>query len=88
MPTWGLGAKAVSLQLDTRLTIPGYASMKGAIEILTKYMAKELGARRIAVNIVASGAIETDFGGGAVRNNPEINLRRSLTILLSFPALN
>ena len=60
----------------TRLTLPGYAAyatMKGAMEILTKYMAKELGARRIAVNIVAPGAIETDFGGGSVRDNPEVN---------------
>ena len=60
----------------TRLTVPGYAayaSMKGAMETLTKYMAKELGARRIAVNIVAPGAIETDFGGGTVRDNPDIN---------------
>jgi NAD(P)-dependent dehydrogenase (short-subunit alcohol dehydrogenase family) len=47
--------------------------MKGAIETLTKYMAKELGARKIAVNVVAPGAIETDFGGGAVRDNPDIN---------------
>ena len=43
------------------------------METLTKYMAKELGARRIAVNIVAPGAIETDFGGGTVRDNPDIN---------------
>ncbi|MDB5112229.1 MAG: short-chain dehydrogenase, partial [Mucilaginibacter sp.] len=50
-----------------------YASMKGAIETLTKYMAKELGARGIAVNVVAPGAIETDFGGGTVRDNPHVN---------------
>jgi NAD(P)-dependent dehydrogenase (short-subunit alcohol dehydrogenase family) len=50
-----------------------YASMKGAIEVLTRYMAKELGQRQIAVNVVAPGAIETDFNGGAVRDNPEIN---------------
>jgi NAD(P)-dependent dehydrogenase (short-subunit alcohol dehydrogenase family) len=60
----------------TRIIFPGYAayaSMKGAIETLTLYMAKELGSRRIAVNVVAPGAIETDFGGGAVRDNPEMN---------------
>ncbi|MEI2771758.1 MAG: SDR family oxidoreductase [Candidatus Competibacter sp.] len=50
-----------------------YASMKGAIEVLTKYLAKELGPRSIAVNVVAPGAIETDFGGGAVRDNAQIN---------------
>lgn len=46
---------------------------KGAIEVLTRYLAKELGPRQITVNVVAPGAIETDFGGGAVRDNPEIN---------------
>jgi NAD(P)-dependent dehydrogenase (short-subunit alcohol dehydrogenase family) len=77
LPLINDGGRIVNLSTGlTRLTIPGYAayaSMKGAIETLTKYMAKELGARRIAVNIVAPGAIETDFGGGAVRDNPEIN---------------
>lgn len=47
--------------------------MKGAIEVLTRYMAKELGQRHIAVNVVTPGAIETDFTGGAVRDNPELN---------------
>lgn len=47
--------------------------MKGAIEILALYMAKELGPRRIAVNSVAPGAIATDFSGGMVRDNPEVN---------------
>jgi len=59
-----------------RFALPGYsayATMKGGIEVLTRYLAKELGARGIAVNTLAPGAIETDFSGGAVRDNPEIN---------------
>jgi len=59
-----------------RFSLPGYAayaSMKGAIEVLTRYQARELGARRIAVNAIAPGAIETDFGGGAVRDNAQLN---------------
>jgi NAD(P)-dependent dehydrogenase (short-subunit alcohol dehydrogenase family) len=60
----------------TRFAMPGYsayATMKGAVETLSKYMAKELGARGITVNVVAPGAIETDFGGGMVRDNQQIN---------------
>lgn len=59
-----------------RFSQPGssaYASMKGAVETLTRYMAKELGARGIRANVVAPGAIETDFGGGRVRDNKDIN---------------
>jgi len=59
-----------------RFALPGYAayaSMKGAMETLTRYQAKELGARGIRVNIIAPGAIETDFGGGVVRDNEQIN---------------
>ncbi len=59
-----------------RFALPGYAayaSMKGAIEVLTRYLAKELGARGIAVNTLAPGAIETDFGGGTVRDNAGVN---------------
>lgn len=60
----------------TRFALPGkaaYAAMKGAMEVLTRYQAKELGSRGIAVNIIAPGAIATDFGGGAVRDNPQLN---------------
>ena len=59
-----------------RFSLPGYAayaSMKGAIEVFTRYLAKEVGPRGIAVNVVAPGAIETDFGGGAVRDNADLN---------------
>ncbi|HTC44228.1 MAG TPA: SDR family oxidoreductase [Steroidobacteraceae bacterium] len=60
----------------TRFSLPGYAAyaaMKGGVEVLTRYLAKELGSRGITVNTVAPGAIETDFGGGAVRDNKQIN---------------
>ena len=59
----------------TRFALPGkaaYAAMKGAMEVLTVYQAKELGPRGIAVNIIAPGAIATDFGGGVLRDNPHI----------------
>jgi NAD(P)-dependent dehydrogenase (short-subunit alcohol dehydrogenase family) len=62
----------------TRFSFPGsasYASMKGAIEVLSRYLAQELGPRGIAVNTVAPGAIATDFSGGMVRDNPDINKR-------------
>ena len=47
--------------------------MKGSVEVLTRYLAKELGPRGIAVNVIAPGAIETDFGGGEVRDNAQLN---------------
>jgi len=50
-----------------------YGPMKAAVESLTKYMALELGPRRIAVNVVAPGAVATDFSGGIVRDNPDVN---------------
>jgi len=59
-----------------RFSFPGssaYASMKGAVEVLTRYLAKELGPRKIAVNTLAPGAIETDFNGGHVRDNKPLN---------------
>jgi len=59
-----------------RFSFPGssaYASMKGGVEVLTRYLAKELGARGIRANVVAPGPIETDFGGGKVRDTKELN---------------
>ncbi len=77
LPLINNGGRIVNLSSGlARFTLPGYAayaSMKGAIEVLTRYMAKELGNRQIAVNTIAPGAIETDFAGGAVRDNPEVN---------------
>jgi NAD(P)-dependent dehydrogenase (short-subunit alcohol dehydrogenase family) len=77
LPLINDGGRIINLSSGlARFTLPGYAayaSMKGAIEVLTRYMAKELGARQIAVNTVAPGAIATDFAGGGVRDNPEIN---------------
>ncbi len=59
-----------------------YGSLKGAVETLTRYLAKELGPRGIRANVVAPGAIETDFGGGMVRDNPEVNkMVASATVL-------
>lgn len=63
-----------------RFSFPGYAAyamMKGGVEVLTRYLAKELGPRGIAVNTIAPGAIETDFGGGTVRDNAQVNAHLS-----------
>ncbi len=77
LPLMNDGGRIVNLSSGlARFALPGYAAygtMKGAIETLTRYMAKELGPRGIAVNVVAPGAIETDFGGGAVRDNAQLN---------------
>ncbi|MBB3125578.1 NAD(P)-dependent dehydrogenase (short-subunit alcohol dehydrogenase family) [Paenibacillus rhizosphaerae] len=77
LPLINDGGRIVNISSGlTRMSIPGsaaYASMKGAVEVLTRYLAKELGERRIAVNTVAPGAIATDFSGGMVRDNAELN---------------
>jgi NAD(P)-dependent dehydrogenase (short-subunit alcohol dehydrogenase family) len=71
------GGRIINLSTGlARFSMAGYAayaSMKGGIETLSKYMAAELGSRGIAVNVVAPGAIETDFGGGVVRDNEHVN---------------
>ena len=77
LPVMADGGGIVNISTGlARFSFPGYgayASMKGAIETLTRYQAKELGGRKIRANVVAPGAIETDFGGGAVRDNAELN---------------
>lgn len=77
LPLMNNGGRIVNLSSGlARFAFPGYsayAAMKGGIEVLTRFMAKELGARQITVNTVAPGAIETDFGGGLVRDNKDIN---------------
>jgi NAD(P)-dependent dehydrogenase (short-subunit alcohol dehydrogenase family) len=79
LPLMRDGGRIVNISSGlTRIIVPEsapYGSMKGAVEVLTKYMAKELAPRRIAVNVVAPGAIQTDFSGGIVRDNPELNKR-------------
>ncbi|MGF6760140.1 NAD(P)-dependent dehydrogenase (short-subunit alcohol dehydrogenase family) [Paraburkholderia sp. GAS33] len=79
LPLINDGGRIVNISSGlTRVAFPGsgsYASMKGAVEVLTRYLAKELGPRKIAVNTVAPGAVATDFSGGMVRDNPEINRR-------------
>jgi NAD(P)-dependent dehydrogenase (short-subunit alcohol dehydrogenase family) len=77
LPLIADGGRIVNLSTGlTRVSFPGfsaYAAAKGAVEVLSVYMAKELGSRGIAVNTVAPGAIETDFLGGAVRDTPDLN---------------
>jgi NAD(P)-dependent dehydrogenase (short-subunit alcohol dehydrogenase family) len=77
LPLIADGGRIVNLSSGlARFSLPGfsaYAAMKGAVEVLSRYLAKELGARGIAVNAVAPGAIETDLSGGVVRDNKQMN---------------
>jgi NAD(P)-dependent dehydrogenase (short-subunit alcohol dehydrogenase family) len=91
LPLINDGGRIVNISSGlTRFTLSGssaYASMKGAVEVLTRYLAKELGPRRITVNTVAPGAIETDFSGGMVRDNPAVNKMVSDMTALGRPGL-
>jgi len=77
LPVINDGGRIINISSGlARFSFPGssaYGAMKGAVETLSRYMARELGVRGIAVNVVAPGAIETDFSGGMVRDNPELN---------------
>lgn len=79
LPLINDGGRIVNISSGlARFVLPGtsvYGAAKGAIEVLTRYLAKELGPRGITVNTVAPGAIQTDFSGGMVRDNPEVNRR-------------
>lgn len=79
LPLMNDGGRIVNISSGlARFALPGtsaYGAAKGAVEVLTRYLAKELGPRRITVNAVAPGAIQTDFSDGRVRDNPELNRR-------------
>jgi NAD(P)-dependent dehydrogenase (short-subunit alcohol dehydrogenase family) len=79
LPLMSDGGRIVNISSGlARFSLPGssaYGAAKGAVEVLTRYLAKELGPRGITVNVVAPGAIETDFSGGMVRDNPDVNKR-------------
>lgn len=77
LPLMADGGRIINVSSGlARFAVPGisaYASMKGAVEVFTRYLAKELGPRGITANTVAPGAIATDFSGGMVRDNPTYN---------------
>ena len=77
LPLINDGGRIVNISSGlARVSLPGssvYGAAKGAVEVLTRYLAKELGPRGITANVVAPGAIQTDFSGGMVRDNPEVN---------------
>ena len=91
LPLMNDGGRIVNISSGlARFSLPGssvYGATKGAVEVLTRYLAKELGSRGITVNVVAPGAIETDFSGGMVRDNPEINKRVAEMTALGRPGV-
>ena len=86
LPLINDGGHIVNISTGTsRFVLPGYsiyASLKTAVEGLTRYMTKELGPRKIRVNVVAPGATETDFRGGFIRNNPQFKKMMEANIAL------
>jgi NAD(P)-dependent dehydrogenase (short-subunit alcohol dehydrogenase family) len=76
LPLIADGGRIVNISSGlARVALPGYSvygSAKAATEVLTRFLAKELGGRKINVNVVAPGGLETDFGGGALRDIPEV----------------
>ncbi|KQN47358.1 3-oxoacyl-ACP reductase [Serratia sp. Leaf50] len=91
LPIINNGGRIVNISSGlTRVSVPDsgpYAAMKGALEVLTRYLAKELGERGITANSVAPGAVQTDFSGGIVRDNPEVNKMVSNMTALGRPGL-
>jgi NAD(P)-dependent dehydrogenase (short-subunit alcohol dehydrogenase family) len=81
VPLMNPGGRIINISTGTtRFSNPGYsvyASMKGAIEVFTKYLAKELGAKGLGANVVAPGPVETDFNNAAIRSNPQMKERLS-----------
>jgi NAD(P)-dependent dehydrogenase (short-subunit alcohol dehydrogenase family) len=77
LPLMAYGGRIINISSGlARFSNPGssaYAAVKGAVEVLTRYMAVELGSRGISVNTVAPGPIATDFSGGMVRDNKALN---------------
>ncbi|MCQ8239675.1 SDR family NAD(P)-dependent oxidoreductase [Rhizosaccharibacter radicis] len=91
LPLMEDGGRIVNISSGlARFAYPGstaYAAMKGAVEVMTRYLARELGERRITANVVAPGAVQTDFSGGIVRDNPEVNRRVAAMTALGRPGL-
>src|SRR6185369_3023821 len=91
LPLMKDGGRIVNISSGlARFSMPGssaYAAAKGAIEVLTRYLAKELGPRGITANVVAPGPVQTDFSGGMVRDNPEVNRQVSAMTALGRPGV-
>ncbi|MDK2777475.1 MAG: SDR family oxidoreductase [Pseudomonadota bacterium] len=90
LPLLAEGAAVINISSGlTRFSLPGssaYACMKGAVEVFSRYLAKELAGRGIRANTIAPGAVATDFNGGAVRDNPHYRQMVSAVTALGRPA--